>query len=302
MPRVAVPCSPARADHLPLGTVGRSRAKPAARRCTGGPRSPSTYHDGLITTCTLRPPSLWKWGHIKIQAAERDDGVEQEPRCRCRWTRPAAQSPTCDQRQPLAGADLFDFNDPILRSHRRRSCTGSSPSCSAPGRPLSEQAYLDGSAGLSDVRIVITWSGANVNIDAIVAEHIQRYIDAGHPGPNGRRGHPPRRACRAASRVPVLIVSGAARAEIEAACWPRRGWTTPRPRSSHPSAVDGRQTPTRRATCAAPVRSTSGIDAAPAQVVAFGRRRRVAVGQGGREGMRRIAVAGDAAARKAGRD
>jgi beta-phosphoglucomutase len=82
------------------------------------------------------------------------------------------------------------------------------------GRPLSEQAYLDELAGLSDEEIVRTWLGDRDDIAEIVAERIDRYIEAVAEADtvpaDVRRG-----VLYAASRVPVLIVSGAAHAEIE---------------------------------------------------------------------------------------
>jgi HAD superfamily hydrolase (TIGR01509 family) len=84
------------------------------------------------------------------------------------------------------------------------------------GKPLSAQEYFDELAGLSDPEIVRTWLGRDhPAVDDVIAERIRRYRAAvadGSTVPEETRA-----AVRyAAARVPVAIVSGAARAEIEA--------------------------------------------------------------------------------------
>ena len=83
------------------------------------------------------------------------------------------------------------------------------------GKPLSAQEYFDELAGLSDPEIVRRWLGLDhPDVDKVVAERIERYR-AAVPGGSTVR-HRTREAVRyAASRVPVALVSGAARAEIE---------------------------------------------------------------------------------------
>jgi beta-phosphoglucomutase len=83
------------------------------------------------------------------------------------------------------------------------------------GRPLSAQEYFDELAGLSDPEIVRTWLGRDhPDVDAIVAERVQRYRDAVSDGSTVHEYV--REAIRyAADRVPLAICSGAARAEIE---------------------------------------------------------------------------------------
>ena len=83
------------------------------------------------------------------------------------------------------------------------------------GKPLSAQEYFDVLAGLSDPEIVRTWLGRDhPDVDDVIAERITRYRAAVADGssivPQVRE------AVRfAASQVPLAIVSGAARAEIE---------------------------------------------------------------------------------------
>jgi HAD superfamily hydrolase (TIGR01509 family) len=83
------------------------------------------------------------------------------------------------------------------------------------GRPLSAEEYFDELAGLSDPEIVRTWLGAdNPAVDEVIERRIERYRELTANGstiPHAVR----RAACYAAERVPVAVVSGAARAEIE---------------------------------------------------------------------------------------
>ncbi len=83
------------------------------------------------------------------------------------------------------------------------------------GRPLSAQEYFDRLAGLSDPEIVRTRLGRDhPAVDNVIAERIARYRAAVADGSSVPE--PVRAAVRyAAERVPVGIVSGAARAEIE---------------------------------------------------------------------------------------
>lgn len=83
------------------------------------------------------------------------------------------------------------------------------------GKPLSAQEYFDVLAGLSDPEIVRTWLGHDhPDVDEVIEERIRRYRAAVADGSSV----PPelREAVRfAAERVPLAIVSGAARPEIE---------------------------------------------------------------------------------------
>ena len=112
------------------------------------------------------------------------------------------------------GAIVFDFNgtlshdEPIL-------CEIFMELFAEHGKPLSAQEYFDGLAGLSDPEIVRTWLGRDhPDVDEVIEERIRRYRAAVADGSSV----PPelRDAVRfAAGRVPLAIVSGAARAEIE---------------------------------------------------------------------------------------
>jgi len=83
------------------------------------------------------------------------------------------------------------------------------------GRPLTEQQYYDELAGYSDEEIVYRWLGRDhPAVEQAVAERVARYRAAVSDG--STVGPEVRAAVRyAAERVPVAIVSGAARAEIE---------------------------------------------------------------------------------------
>jgi beta-phosphoglucomutase len=83
------------------------------------------------------------------------------------------------------------------------------------GRPLSAQEYFDHLAGHSDPEIVYRWLGRDhPDVDAVIEERVRRYRDAVSDGSS--IGPAAREAVRyAADRVPLAIVSGAARAEIE---------------------------------------------------------------------------------------
>ena len=83
------------------------------------------------------------------------------------------------------------------------------------GRPVTQQEYLDQLAGLSDPEIVGTWLGHdNPVVPQVVEQRIERYRAAVSDGSSITSAV--REAVRyAAARVPVAIVSGAARPEIE---------------------------------------------------------------------------------------
>jgi beta-phosphoglucomutase len=111
-------------------------------------------------------------------------------------------------------AVLFDFNgtlsddEPILYAIYAELCAEE-------GRPLTARDYLAELAGLSDEAIFATWLGAEgPDIDRLIEERVARYrariTDGATVSPEVRS------AVRyAAERVPVGIVSGAAREEIE---------------------------------------------------------------------------------------
>jgi beta-phosphoglucomutase len=113
-----------------------------------------------------------------------------------------------------ARAVAFDFNgtlsqdEPIL-------CEIFMELFAEHGRPLSAQEYFDELAGLSDPEIVRTWLGRdNPAVNEVIEERIRRYQAAVADGSTVTEDV--RAAFRyAADRVPVAVVSGAARAEIE---------------------------------------------------------------------------------------
>jgi beta-phosphoglucomutase len=112
-----------------------------------------------------------------------------------------------------ARAILFDFNgtlshdEPIL-------CEILVQLFAEHGKPLSTQEYFDRLAGLSDPEIVRMWLGPDhPAADEIMAERIRRYRAAVSDGES--ISAEVRAAVRyAATRVPVGVVSGAAREEI----------------------------------------------------------------------------------------
>ncbi|HST25260.1 MAG TPA: HAD family phosphatase [Gaiellaceae bacterium] len=83
------------------------------------------------------------------------------------------------------------------------------------GRPLSAQEYFDELAGLSDPEIVRTWLGpGHPDVDEVIRERIDRYRAAVADGSTVTELV--REAVRyAAERVPIAVVTGAARAEVE---------------------------------------------------------------------------------------
>ena len=83
------------------------------------------------------------------------------------------------------------------------------------GRPLSAEEYFDQLAGRSDPEIVRTWLGADhPAVGEVIERRIERYHELAADG--STVPEEVREAVRyAAERVPVAIVSGAARAEIE---------------------------------------------------------------------------------------
>lgn len=110
---------------------------------------------------------------------------------------------------------IFDFNgtlsddEPVL-SRLFRELFGRL------GRPLSEGEYYRRLAGLSDREIVARWLGeAHPALDEVLAEKASRYRDLVGDGSTVST-EMRRTVLHAAGRVPVGIVSGAARGEIDA--------------------------------------------------------------------------------------
>jgi beta-phosphoglucomutase len=111
-------------------------------------------------------------------------------------------------------AVVFDFNgtlsddEPIL-------CAIFQDLFAEQGRPLSKERYFDELAGLSDPEIVRAWLGPdNPAVPGVLEERIRRYRAS---VADGRSVRPETREAvlYAAERVPVALVSGAARAELE---------------------------------------------------------------------------------------
>ena len=83
------------------------------------------------------------------------------------------------------------------------------------GRPLSAQEYFDELAGLTDPEIVRNWLGPDhPDVEAVIEQRVARYQAA---VADGSTVHQPVRAAvrYAAERVPLAVVSGSTRAEIE---------------------------------------------------------------------------------------
>jgi beta-phosphoglucomutase len=114
----------------------------------------------------------------------------------------------------LVRAVIFDFNgtlshdEPIL-------CEIFCELFAEHGRPLSAQEYFDELAGLSDPEIVRARLGRDhPSVDEVIERRIERYKELVADGSSVP--FPVREAVRyAAERVPVAVVSGAAREEIE---------------------------------------------------------------------------------------
>ena len=113
-----------------------------------------------------------------------------------------------------AGAVMIDFNGTL--SHDELVLAEIFSQLFAEhGKPLSAREYFHRLAGLSDQEIVRTWLGPDhPDVDKVVDERIARYRAAVAGAPTV----PPeaRDAVRyAAARIPVALVTGAARVEVE---------------------------------------------------------------------------------------
>ena len=109
---------------------------------------------------------------------------------------------------------IFDFNG-TLSDDEGILCAIFQELFAEQGRPLSQQQYFVELAGLSDPEIVRTWLGPDhPAVDEVIEERVRRYRERVADG--GSVSERAREAVRyAAERVPVGLVSGAARAEIE---------------------------------------------------------------------------------------
>jgi beta-phosphoglucomutase len=111
-------------------------------------------------------------------------------------------------------AVVFDFNG-TLSDDESILCEIFQELFAEQARPLSSQQYFDELAGRSDPEIVRAWLGPDhPAVDEVLRERLSRYrarVADGRTVPEHMR-----EAVRyAAERVPVALVSGAARAEIE---------------------------------------------------------------------------------------
>jgi beta-phosphoglucomutase len=115
---------------------------------------------------------------------------------------------------PAPRAVAFDFNGTLSRDEPimyaiYRDIFG------ARGRPISEAEYYGQLAGLSEEAIIAGWLGVeDEELDELVAERVRRYLELASDGatvPVATRDA----LAYAAARVPVAVVSGAFRREIE---------------------------------------------------------------------------------------
>lgn len=111
-------------------------------------------------------------------------------------------------------AVIFDFNG-TLSNDEPILCEIFRTLFAEHGRPLSTEEYYDRLAGHSDPEIVRMWLGPeHPDVDQVIAQRTALYVAAVADGSS--ISEEVRTAVRyAAERVPVAVVSGAARAEIE---------------------------------------------------------------------------------------
>jgi beta-phosphoglucomutase len=111
-------------------------------------------------------------------------------------------------------AVIFDFNG-TLSDDEQLLCGIFAELFAEHGRPLRPEEYFDELAGLPDPEIVSTWLGADhPAVGKVIEERVGRYLAAAADGSSVPRRV--REAVRyAAERVPVGVVSGATRAEVE---------------------------------------------------------------------------------------
>ena len=112
----------------------------------------------------------------------------------------------------VPSAVVFDFNG-TLSDDEALICEIFVGLFAERGLPLSRETYFSSLAGLSDAEIVRSRLGAE-RVDEVVGERVRQYLLAAADG--STVAVPVREAVRyAAERVPVGVVSSAARAEIE---------------------------------------------------------------------------------------
>jgi beta-phosphoglucomutase len=107
---------------------------------------------------------------------------------------------------------LFDFNG-TLSDDEQIQCEIFQELFEEAGRPLSVEEYFSGLAGLSDPEIVERWLGRPD--PELADERTRRFLARAADG-STVPAHVREAVLAAATRVPVAVVSGAARAEVEA--------------------------------------------------------------------------------------
>ena len=111
-------------------------------------------------------------------------------------------------------AVVFDFNG-TLSDDEPLLCEIFMRLFAEHGKPMSAQEYFDRLVGLSDPEIVRAWlGGEHPDVEAVIEERVERYREAVADGSTVHE-HVCEAVRFAASRVPLAICSGAARAEIE---------------------------------------------------------------------------------------
>jgi len=150
---------------------------------------------------------------VRDPASERLE-LERPSRPDARRDRFGLHSPILDWSRMAARALAFDFNgtlsddEPVLFAIL-------SELFAELGRPLSSEEYLEHFVGLSDPEIVRVWLGEDhPELEAVLAKRVARYTatvaDGSTVRPEVREA-----VLYAAERVPVAVVSGAHRAEVE---------------------------------------------------------------------------------------
>lgn len=107
---------------------------------------------------------------------------------------------------------LFDFNG-TLSDDEHIQCEIYREIFAEAGKPLTATEYFDQLAGLSDPEIVRTWLGEDR--PELVAERVSRYQSRAGDG-STVKAHTREAVRYAGERAELAVVSGAARAEIEA--------------------------------------------------------------------------------------
>jgi beta-phosphoglucomutase-like phosphatase (HAD superfamily) len=108
----------------------------------------------------------------------------------------------------------FDFNG-TLSDDEPVLCAIFSELFAELGRPLSEEQYFEHLVGLSDPEIVRAWLGEDhPELEAVLAERVSRYRAIVGDGSTVRL-EVRDAVLYAAERVPVAVVSGALRSEVE---------------------------------------------------------------------------------------